>query len=837
MNYLYHTVISLIILDEYKLLKFSYPYEFANIPAGINSGTYFDYIFNRVNHLLENIFLSRKIKGPCWLKLRKYEFQEFNITWSNYEVICNDYKDISILENKNQMNPELKILSFSTKMLTTISDNVTNKKLIALSGNLYNYNLESAAYKNEDSFVYLIEEKDNMNNNHDNSSITFCQNENIILNRFFVKFSTFDPDVIVAHNIYKEQLDDIISKVNILKISENWSKIGRLKKTAAPKYCYAGAGNVNNQMRYFTAGRLICDTTTSLQEIIRENSYSLDFLANRYLIKNRLDEYKHNSLINDNNNLINCGLHALEESRITFELMNKFCILQLNKQLSNISGSLFFKSLQNSRVDRCEMLLLHEMKKNRFIIPDKAYKIMNNFEEFDEDGKEKKKIKLKNYEGGLVLEPKTGFYDQIVLLLDFNSLYPSIVQQYNICFTTVSRKSSQNFQENRKISNLNQSVNNNEEEDNLDLNIIRKTNSKAILPLIIESLINERTVLKENMKIEKDAFKKTMLNIKQTALKLSANSLYGYIGYKSSRFYSKTIAALITKIGRDTLKETVKIVKNIPTINTSSFLDIIYGDTDSIMVNCLTSDLRKALQIGEIIKQRINHKDNILKLEIDHVFKNLLLLRKKKYAGLKYENAIELMKNNFIGEVILEKTCKGLDMIRRDTCELSKEVGIFILDILLNSEHSKEDVINQLYDYLKQLSSNMDCNSIDIQKYVISKQLTKNVEEYQNPNMLLPHLRIARRLKEKGDQSITNGRIITYLICKNKTLKKESLKVSDRAYHLNEFRENKDLEIDIEWYKVNQIHMSVNRLVKHIKVRIESLNRKFYQRELLNHLG
>ena len=140
------------------------------------------------------------------------------------------------------------------------------------------------------------------------------------------------------------------------------------------------------------------------------------------------------------------------------------------------------------------------------------------------------------YSGGLVLEPKRGFYDRFILLLDFNSLYPSIIQEYNICFTTVDHAHCPST----------------DDETYAGLSLPDPSEPLGILPSEIRVLVERRKQVKQLMKSCRDNLEMCVqYDIRQKALKLMANSMYGCLGFPNSRFYAKPLAALITSKGRE----------------------------------------------------------------------------------------------------------------------------------------------------------------------------------------------------------------------------------------------------------------------------------------------
>jgi DNA polymerase alpha subunit A len=193
--------------------------------------------------------------------------------------------------------------------------------------------------------------------------------------------------------------------------------------------------------------------------LVRAQSWTLTELALLQLGVKRFDigdEKSVKAWTSNAKGLMDFVSHAEADTFFIAAIALKLMMLPLTRQLTNIAGNSWYpvqisnltwcfraRTLTGTRAERNEFILLHEFTKNDYICPDKQYgKAKVAAAEPEEDGNgeivtgTKKKDK---YKGGLVLEPQKGLYDKFILVMDFNSLYPSIIQEYNICFTTVER--------------------------------------------------------------------------------------------------------------------------------------------------------------------------------------------------------------------------------------------------------------------------------------------------------------------------------------------------------------------------------------------------------------
>lgn len=247
-----------------------------------------------------------------------------------------------------------------------------------------------------------------------------------------------------------------------------------------------------------------------------------------------------------------------------------------------------------------------------------------------------------------------------------------------------------------------------------------------------------------------------------------------------------------------------------------------FNPSDSIMINTRITDVNeysKVLELGNTVKREVNKLYKTLELEVDGVFRSMLLLKKKKYAAVTISTGPN-------GQFVMGKETKGLDLVRRDWCIQSKESGLYILDQILSGD-DKEAVVNNIHDHLEKVAAQMRASELPLDKYVITKGLNKHPNDYPDAKSQA-HVYVAKRMIN-DHKAVGVGDHIPYVITaptdedgqpqhqQQQALAKKEL-VSERARHPDEInRSNGALKPDVEWYLLNQILPPISRLCEPIE--------------------
>lgn len=732
------------------------------------------HIFGANTSPIETLLLESKIKGPCWLEIKNYKKIDPKTSWTKNQISCPDMNCVQVIEGQQNSPPPLTVLTVNVKCILHPS---THRNEIVQISCLVNekFHLDRPVQQLVTRQYCGITRPSNKNwpfdmqatlGKFNKFTIAKVDNERALLSWFLSIYDKLDPDVVVNFDSNDCQLDIICNRVTFLKIP-NWSRIGRLKINQIP----------GKRITEFFIGRLICDVKLSATELIKSRTYDLGSLCKKIL---KIGDDERQEIIYDNipyaydssSSIIEFVEINVQDCIYISKLMAELNILPLALQITNIAGNLMSRTLQGGRSERNEFLLMHAFYEKSYIVPDKKLWKDDN----EEGGAGKKKAA---YAGGLVLEPIKGLYESFILLMDFNSLYPSIIQEYNICYTTIAPT---NDPDKLPVP----------PDDTVEL---------GILPRQIRRLVESRRSVKALMnKPNLAADRKMQYNIRQMALKLTANSMYGCLGFSKSRFYAPHLAALVTCKGRDILMLTKSLVERMNH-------NVIYGDTDSIMINTNSQDYEEVYKIGTNIKKAVNVVYKNIELDIDGVYKKLLLLKKKKYAAVVVNQKPD-------GKLDYSYEFKGLDIVRRDWSKIASKTGTLVLDILLSdSGKEMEERIECIFDVLSGLGKDLQEEKIPLAMLEITKQLTKAPSEYVDMSSL-PHVQVADRMNTQKNRRFKKGDMIDYIICEDGT----DNSAVKRGYHIDEVKgDDKKLKVDKVYYLSQQIHPVICRLLEPIE--------------------
>ena len=359
------------------------------------------------------------------------------------------------------------------------------------------------------------------------------------------------------------------------------------------------------------------------------------------------------------------------------------------------------------------------------------------------------------FEGAYVKEPEKGMHEDIALF-DFRSLYPTIIISHNIDVSTIDCDCCKG------------SVEMTGETGHW---FCKKR--KGLMPIVLNNILNERIETKKKMKeLKKDSQGYMILDNKQYALKILANSAYGYLAYRGSRWYTRAGASSVTSLGRMYIQKIIGIAGEFG-------LRTIYGDTDSLFV------VAKEGKVGDKMRpflEKVNNElPGVMELEFEGVFKRGIFVSKKRYAMIDDEGKTKV---------------KGLEFVRKDWSPIAKETQKKVLDVLL-----KEGDAEKAFKVVREVVNRI--NKLDIKKddLAVYTDLTRPLEKYE---VTAPHIAVAKQMKRKGED-VRTGTTVGYIIKRGGGI------ISERARMVEEVNIK---EIDKQYYIQNQIIPAVSRVME-----------------------
>ena len=567
-------------------------------------------------------------------------------------------------------NPKISPVEYSPNLKIASIDIETNVK----DDSIYSYAIHFTNSQEEIKLVRVLGEI----NQKLNEYIFQHDSEKALLENFCADLKTLDPDIIIGWNVLGFDL----------KILEERSIKNRVKfsigRDNSVSKIIQRASN-----RYFAkiSGRIVLDGPMTLRSAFYSfTNYKLETVAQELLgtgktiksDKNKVDQI--NYLFEKDK--IQLAEYNLMDCILVTEIFKKVEILNQLVTRSKLSG-LFLDQL-GQMTAAFDHFYLPKFHKAGFVAPNV------------------KDINATTHSaGGFVFDPKPGLY-QNVFVLDFKSLYPSIIQTFKI--DPLSRILSD------KIP-LKTPVN------------IKFSKEHHILPNFIRELMQHR----ENAKKNSDSYL-------SQAIKILMNSFYGVMGSYGCRFYHPDLPDAITGTGQWLLKESKIFLEK-------DDLKVVYGDTDSLFVH-VTSQFNNAEEKGNSIALKLNeywnnrikkefNLESFLEIEYEKHYSKLILTSirgkeggaKKRYAGLIGKDNLEFV---------------GMEYVRSDWTDLAKEFQ-HELYLKIFADEDYEDWIRQFVIDLLNGMLNM--------KLIYRKRLRKSTDHYTKSQP--PHVKAARMINQK----------------------------------------------------------------------------------------
>lgn len=589
-----------------------------------------------------------------------------------------------------------------------------------------------------------------------------------------------DPDICVGFELHASSWGYIIER------TENKYHIDLVKRFS--RVAYKHNNKVGDRYGYTHASGI---RITGRQMLNLWRRLRKELTLNHYTLENVVFHIFHQRIPHFAPKVLTCWWNAdklslvldYHTSRIQYEmdLIEKLELIEKVNEQSRLLGIDFYSILYRGSQFMVECLLVRLTKAENFILISPSKKQV-----FKQDSLECIP---------LVMEPASAFYKSPIVVLDFQSLYPSLIIAYNICFSTLLGR-LKNYDP-KKYTKLGVTTYKSPEGilKLLEKDMIVTPNGmlfakqnirKSLLAKMLTEILNARLYIKGTMSDFKDDEELTKLyNKRQMALKMIANVTYGYTAATySGRMSNSDIADAIVSCARETLLKAVKHIESVQKWGAK----VVYGDTDSLFVYLPGKSKEDAFTIGrEIAKQITTINPAPVTLKFEKVYLPSILVSKKRYIGWKYE---------WEGQKLPEFDAKGIETVRRDGIPAQQKILQKSISLLFETRD-----VSLIKTYVVEQLIKIATNSVNVKDFMFAKEV--RVGTYKNEAYIPPGARLSiKRARDDHRLEPQYKERVFYLVRKPNN-SKEILR--DKCVSPGEFLQQ-GLELDSEYY-INKVIM------------------------------
>ncbi|KAK4887632.1 hypothetical protein RN001_003903 [Aquatica leii] len=410
-----------------------------------------------------------------------------------------------------------------------------------------------------------------------------------------------DPDVFTGYNINNFDIPYLIDRAEHLKL-KNFDYLGRIlnirsvvKETInQTKFEKRSFKTVNFE------GRVAYDMLVVMKRDFKLRSYTLNNACNEILGEQK--EYLHYNIITDLQNgdeqtRKRLAVYCIKNADLPLRLLDHVKSFTNDIEIARVTGVSITSLLTKGEQVKVVAQLLRHSQEAGYFMPIHQYT-----------------PSTEHYEGATVIEPKRGYYTDPIATLDFNSMYPSIMIAHNLCYSTLLRPLTK-----EKLGLTSDEVTTTPAQNMF----VKSSVQPGLLPQILQQLLAARKKAKAALKDEKDPVMRAVLDGRQLALKISASSVYGFTGAQAGKLPCLEIAGSVTAYGRSMIEQTrLEVEQHYCVANGfENDAQVVYGDTDSVMVNFRVKTLERAMELGREAAELISKKFvKPIKLEFEKVF-------------------------------------------------------------------------------------------------------------------------------------------------------------------------------------------------------------------------